>query len=675
MSSTTPAAERPSPTSPEAALPKQPKQPERAIQPEVTESGLRWPVLVKAGGGRLRVERISGSEYRYVPVKSQPGLELPEVKVGDRWVQVKGAFEKDVQEAFLPAWRGADVLEKDRLLEEAEVIHALVEQPAREAAKERRDRKRTADNLRERVAALKDPKKLRVRVKSALKKKLYPDEAAAVEALNAERLMYEARLAELEPPAPTPAPEATPEEAAAEESAFSIEQDPLDALLEESVEGAPDDVVEPHAADAALTPTVPIPELQKTVQVSYGQIGEESFADWMVKTLREHTPKPVQDQLEREAAEGLSDETLERESREDLTAANAARKLQQDQVAASVNPDQRYESLRETLTTLGTGAAEAPLGETFAKEVAAVAEEERPTASKRRFLPGFVLERLRSAASVRSFRALWRGEVGEFGEAQHFRRETNEAARAFLESVQDRVLSSVLGGDAGGNVVDSAVAALKERLGKLRTFAGEGMDQRIAARESELRELLERELASASGLLEERDVEALADKLRSGIDRRYWWRYVTGAAELAVAGAVGGYFLFAKGAEASAVQFGPRVAKTAGKRAARAALQALARSHVPAFELPGITTEVPREIRDSVNMRGSIWATVRRAANEAGLNPTNSQLGQMVIKVCKENGIGVKAWGLSGRLKDTELPDGLLLRGVRSVIGQVASTM
>lgn len=702
MPSTTPAAERPSPTSPEPeqARPPQeavlPQQQERAIQPEVTESGLRWPVLVKSGSGQLRVERISGSEYRYVPVKDQPGKEQPEVKVGDRWVQVKGAFEKDVQELFLPVWSEADDLGRGELIATAEQLHAVVEATEKAAAKERRDRDRMTANLRERIAALKDPKKLKVRAKSAIKKKLYADEAAATAALEAERAMLEDKLSGLVAlEQPKPAEQLAEQSETTEEENEAFEIDGLDLIEEEALEGSLDEVVEPHAVDQALTPTAPIPELQKTVVARYGEFakvaGEESFGDWMVKTLKENSTSQAE-QLQKEAVAGVAPETVERETADGLATSYAMIKFEQDRQTAAINQDAKYDALRETLDELDVSyellpdeskskkfsrkyegvIIDVPVGETFAKEVAAVADKERTTASKRRFLPAFVRERISSALNVRSFRALWKGEVGEFGEAQHFRRETDQAAREFLESLQDRAL---FGAGTEGNVVDSAVSQMRERLGKLRAFSGEGMDERIAAREAELRGLLKKELGTANGLLEDRDVEALADKLRGTLDKKYWWRYVTGAAELAVAGAVGGYFLAAKGASAAGVEFGPRVAKATAKKAARAALQAIARSHMPAFELPGIETSVPREIRDSVNMRGSIWATVRRAANEAGLNPTNSELGQMVIKVCKENNIAVKAWGLSGRLKDTELPDGLLLRGVRSAIGRVAASM
>jgi hypothetical protein len=356
----------------------------------------------------------------------------------------------------------------------------------------------------------------------------------------------------------------------------------------------------------------------------------------MVQTLREH--ETAREVVEKEAVAGLSEGSLEREPREDLVASYTAAKIEQDEQIAPQ-----------------AAKSEAPVGADFAKAVETATAAAKPTAAKRRFLPQGVVERLRSAI------------VGEFAQALRFRRATSEASREYLESVQDHILfeaPSAAGAATGGSVVDGALSQLRKRLSTLRTFSGEGMQERLTAKETQVRQLLEAELATSTGLLKDSDIEALAEKLRSSIDQRYWWRFVVGPAELAVAGAVGGYFAFWKGA-GTAVKFGPRIAAAAAKKVARTALMRTARAHMPAMHLPGLSTP------DEMAVHNSMLATIGRAAWERGTRLTRSESMQVAIKLAKQNGIAVKAWGIAGRIKDTNMPDGMVLRGVHEAIRQV----
>ncbi|MFO0702641.1 MAG: hypothetical protein U0514_02060 [Candidatus Andersenbacteria bacterium] len=448
-------------------------------------------------------------------------------------------------------------------------------------------------------------------------------------------------------------PRLTPEQ---EAEVFAIDHDPLGLDFEEEL-GEPDKPVTPTAAEQAVAPTRPEPELEKTIVARYHReaaaaASAAEFQAWMLSALREAGPA-TQKRIEAEAVAGLSEPIVAQQTPEALAAAYVVAKTEQDrQVAALESPAAAPEKVDLDKTKEST-VEEPVVGAAFAAEVTRVAAKEQPT-SWRRFLPRFVAERLQRI----SLRGVAKG--GELGEAWRFRRETNAAAREFLESVQDRLL---FGEGGTSHLVDGALTTLRERLGKLTGFSGEGMGQRLAAKESELRQLLERELRSSTGLLHEREIEALGEQLRDNLDRNYWLRYVVGGVELAVAagaGAAGGA-LALKGFAFSRAKRELRGATT------RAVVRRVTGFRGVAAPRPDIA---PGSL-DEVAAHGSIDLMVRRTAARMGKHLTRGQLNQIDRLVARSNDISVKAWGIPGRIKDTAMPDGMLLRGVHAAIKQI----
>ena len=616
---------------------------EFAPQPENTESGLRWPVLIQAGKGRLQIEEIAGSEYRF-----HPDTELPEVKIGERWQQVKGALSREMQERFVLRWAEAPDPERPLVLQEAQDFFEYLEGMRRQLYKDQRHLRAFQNDL----SRYDNEKEVRKIIMRGVKRSQFASEKVARVEIGHLRQSLSAKIERLSAQVALDEQSLAPFGRGPRKKTAAAEARPVPAL--EVIESLPDDELEGPLeeevavrADEGLPATAPLPELQKTLALKYREVDPEGFKEWMLATLRDNAPD-TKKVLDKEVAVGLAESTLERESKEDLTAVRAAVKIDQDRLTA--------------LEVLPEGA-EKPVGQEFAQEVAKIVKEEKPKVAPRRFLPGFILERVRGLLTI--------SRGGEVAEAVRFKRATNDIARVYLESVQDRALFGAEG--TSGSMVDQALVSLRERLGKLRTFSGEAMQQQITAKEAEVRALLEQELSKAEGLVNERDISALAEKLRNNLDRRYWWRYVVGAAEVAVAGAVGGYFLFWKGAATGATELGPRVAKTAAKRVARQALKLAVQARPSPFQLPGISTELPPVLTDHSPVHGSLWATVRRAAHAAGLKPNNGQLLDMTKRVAQENGIAVSEWGIAGKIKDTAVPDGMLLRGVRAVLKELAT--
>lgn len=627
--------------------------PEQAIKPEVSESGNAWPIFVEVGQGKIKLEHVGGQEFRF-----SREADRPEVKTARGWERIKGGLPQKLQERYIPRWERASKQDQPSIEREAQDFYQylLVVKSTHHS------QKNAAKSIESQLARHETKSGARKFIDAEVKRRGVTRAAAQAE-LKQSMLRWQSELSLLrqriqseqeflEPFEPsrkglTKAPEAVPVPEAPEEmveavEAFDVADDPLGVEIEEGLPGEPDELVTVSAAEAeALAPTTPQAELEKTLVRHYGEEqGVTDFREWMLKTLRDEAGPGVLTQLEKEAVVGLAAGTIERQPPSELVPAYAAAKVEQDRIVAE----------------LKAPGGEIVVGDAFAAEVAKVVEAEQPKVKERRFLPRFVIERLRSTI------------LGEFSQALRFRLGTDRIAREYLQSVQNSLLPSSRGTapEGSASVVDGALAQLRERLGHLRSYSGEGMQQRLAAKEVEVRQLLEQELGSAN-LITESDTRALAVKLRNAIDQRYWHRYIWGAAELAVAGAVGGYFAFAKGAAATKAAVIERGGRSAGKRALSATARRIIARKVP-VELPGISTSLPPELRDQVAAHGSLWATVRRAAEQAGLKPTNEQLMRATAQVAKENDIAVGAWGIAGKIKDTAMPDGLVLKGVHGAV-------
>ena len=318
------------------------------------------------------------------------------------------------------------------------------------------------------------------------------------------------------------------------------------------------------------------------------------------------------------------------------------------------------------------------VGKDGAEQVKKAKEEAAATSGLRfKFAPRFLLERFKGALSL---------SVSEYIAAKKFSRATEEIAHDYLDAVSAEQMPSSLeelraqkpsgpiSKEQKQALMDDALGQLRERLGKMRAFSGDLLEERIAAAEASLTATLEEEIDASTGIVYEHQAEALAAELRKAIDARYWYKYVAAPIELAV-GSV--FWLKAvplgikAGVKAATRPLMAEAAAPARKAVAEKIQSVVARQYpMPELDLlkqPEVVGGLDQTVLD-----GTIWHTAKNALMQAGVEkPSAMQTMTTAYKIAQKNGIAVSAWGLKGKLSDVELPFGAELKGVREIVKEV----
>lgn len=73
----------------------------------------------------------------------------------------------------------------------------------------------------------------------------------------------------------------------------------------------------------------------------------------------------------------------------------------------------------------------------------------------------------------------------------------------------------------------------------------------------------------------------------------------------------------------------------------------------------------------AIGMKDHVWGETKRFLIELGLsNPSDADIMKYAKIVAEESGVAVREWGLSGKILDTEMPAGFLLK-----FGRVATEL
>lgn len=230
-------------------------------------------------------------------------------------------------------------------------------------------------------------------------------------------------------------------------------------------------------------------------------------------------------------------------------------------------------------------------------------------------------------------------------------------------------------------LVAKALATIKEKTASYRTYSGEKLD----LPEAKLKQI-EDKLRSGIGALRTSQLKADEIKfnkiVRESLDTKWYKRYVAGGIEAAI-GFTGLYWVTMPNGPLSSWFFGKGTVG-ATKEAARQVLHSTTSEGVSSV-IPGPTDTalhnqwanlIPGESDPTRPLTSNLWNMAKQMFADKGIpNPTDSQIMEVTKQLATDNATAVEKWGLAGKVLDTKMPVGMVIRvaGAAARIAKIAS--
>ncbi len=220
-------------------------------------------------------------------------------------------------------------------------------------------------------------------------------------------------------------------------------------------------------------------------------------------------------------------------------------------------------------------------------------------------------------------------------------------------------------------MIEDSLNTLKTKFSKKTDYRGKAIlsDEKLATIEAELRKVA----ADARFMQTDRDILGYEQLVRKHLDPEWWKRYVWAGIEAAVDTAA--IAILVTSAPSIGTWWGGRTVKSAvGKGVGHIVEEhkeevinkvtkggwKVADWFKPKFPTSPISFESASGAPESAELHKNVWNTVKEYLVRNGVEkPTDAQILEVSKGVVQENGVGVKEWGIEGKIADTKMRPGM----------------